>query len=176
MARHDLKDGGYNQRVRETRQALASLQAAFPGLQRLAQLTPADLRVCESRLDERAFRRVRHVVEEIARVHEARRALTAGDLVQLGALINASHASARDLYEISTPRLDCLQTAAREHPGVYGARVTGAGFGGCVVALTTADHAESACRHVAARFHAQRGEVPTTTILDPHGAVEDSEL
>jgi galactokinase len=81
--------------------------------------------------------RARHVVSENARVLDAARALRSGDLVALAEAVRASHASLRDDYEVSTPELDEL-VAALEHAGALGARLTGAGFGGCVVALTAA--------------------------------------
>lgn len=82
------------------------------------------------------LRRARHVVSENARVRECSEALAAGDLRASGHLMLASHASLRDDYEVSTPELDALVARLTAVPGVHGARVTGAGFGGCVVALT----------------------------------------
>jgi len=82
-------------------------------------------------------RRARHVVTENQRVRDASAALAAGDAGAAGRLMVASHASLRDDYEVSTPRLDALVEELCATPGVHGARLTGAGFGGCVVALTT---------------------------------------
>jgi galactokinase len=81
-------------------------------------------------------RRARHVVTENTRVRETVAALRSGDLAAAGAALDASHASLRDDYEVSTPALDALVTRLRSRPGVHGARLTGAGFGGCAVALT----------------------------------------
>ncbi len=89
-----------------------------------------------ARIDEPVVRaRARHVVTENARVRDFAAALAAADLDDAGRIMDASHASLRDDYEVSTPALDALIEALRARPGVCGARLTGAGFGGCVVAL-----------------------------------------
>ena len=80
-------------------------------------------------------RRVRHVIEEDARVKESIRVLTAGDLAAFGKLMTASHNSLRDLYEVTCPELDLLAAEALKIDGVLGSRMTGAGFGGCTVSL-----------------------------------------
>lgn len=94
------------------------------------------------RLDELAGverRRARHVISEIDRVRQAVRAMEAGDADQFGSLMNESHASLRDDFEVSIPELDQLVTRLQSTPGVHGARLTGAGFGGCAVALVDTD-------------------------------------
>ena len=86
-------------------------------------------------LEETLQRRARHVVSECARVREAAGSLAGGDAEHVGRLMTESHASLRDDFDVSTPTLDRLVERLRELPGVHGARLTGAGFGGCVVAL-----------------------------------------
>jgi galactokinase len=86
-------------------------------------------------LGEIPLRRCRHVIEENQRVLAAERALARADLAGFGRLMNASHASLRDLYEVSSPELDWLVERACATPGVCGSRLTGAGFGGCTVSL-----------------------------------------
>ena len=81
------------------------------------------------------LKRARHVVPENLRPREMADTLRAGDLARAGRLMNDSHASLRDLYEVSCAELDLLTDLARAQPGCYGARMTGAGFGGCAVAL-----------------------------------------
>jgi galactokinase len=88
------------------------------------------------RLPSPLDRRARHVVTEIARVEAAREASRAGRLEELGHLMDASHASMRDDFAVSTPEIDRLVAAARALPATYGARLTGGGFGGCLVVLT----------------------------------------
>jgi galactokinase len=94
-------------------------------------------------LDPVDLRRAHHIVTENARTLRAADALAAGDVARFGALMDASHASLRDDFEVSSPALDALVAAARAAPGCLGARMTGAGFGGCAVALVHADAVEA---------------------------------
>ena len=105
--------------------------------------------------------RCRHVWTENQRVEEAVAALGADDVATLGRLLNEAHASARDDYEISCPELEVLVNAAREVDGVVGARLTGAGLGGCVVAVVHRDAVSDFETHVGRQFQAQMGR-PTT--------------
>jgi galactokinase len=91
-------------------------------------------------LDPRALRRSRHVVTENERTLEAAEALRASELDRLGRLMDESHASLRDDFEVSTEALDTIVALARRQPGCYGARMTGAGFGGCAVAAVDVSH------------------------------------
>jgi galactokinase len=116
---------GYRERVAECRRA-----AELLGVPSLRDAGPDAAASLPAPLD----RRVRHVVEENARVLEAAGALERGDLARLGALMSASHASQRDLYEVSIPEVDAL-VERLEAGGALGARLTGGGFGGSVVAL-----------------------------------------
>ncbi|HXD75784.1 MAG TPA: hypothetical protein VN628_18685, partial [Vicinamibacterales bacterium] len=105
---------------------------------KLRELTPADLPAIDA-LPDPLNRRARHVVTENARVLEAVDALTAGDLKTFGALLTASHASLRDDFEVSLAEIDWLVDTAVTDPHVLGARLTGGGFGGCVLMLRTPD-------------------------------------
>ncbi len=107
--------------------------------------------------------RARHVVSENARVLEAARALEAGDVETLGRLLSSSHASLRDDYEVSTRELDAL-VAALESSGALGARLTGAGFGGCVVAVSRRADAAQIAAAAADRYRAETGIEPRTFI------------
>ncbi len=133
---HALRDGGYAARRREGDAALARLTAADPSIRLLVDVRPAALPRLLPLLDPPLDRRVRHVVEEDERTLRAARALRDGDLREMGRLVDASHDSLRDLYECSTPRLDAIVAAARRVPGVLGARLVGAGWGGAVLAVT----------------------------------------
>ncbi len=93
-------------------------------------------------MDETTYRRALHVVEETLRPVALAGALSQGDLVLAGRFMNDSHASLRDLYEVSSHELNLMTDLARQHPACYGARLTGAGFGGCAVALVAAERAE----------------------------------
>jgi galactokinase len=108
--------------------------------------------------------RARHVVTENARVLEAARALEDGDVAALGPLLNESHASLRDDFEVSTPELDALVEALRD-AGAIGARLTGAGFGGCVVGLAARDEADRILETAAGRYWAQTGRQPRAFVF-----------
>jgi galactokinase len=129
----------YLTRRAECARALALLAERVPGLCSIRDLDAAMLRRHRSRLPENVARRAEHVVSENARVLATVAALEAGDLDQLGRLFAESHASLRDLYEVSSPALDTMVEVAREIPGVVAARMTGPGFGGCTVNLVLAD-------------------------------------
>jgi galactokinase len=110
-------------------------------------------------------RRARHVITENARVIQAVDALRAGDLPRLGRLFSASHASQRDDYETSTPEIDALVAIGERHPAVFGARLTGGGFGGCVVMLAKASEAARAAQHILDEY--RRSVSPLGTVLVP---------
>ena len=101
------------------------------------------------------FKRASHVVPENARPVETADALQAGDLARAGQLMNDSHASLRDLYEVSCEELDLVTEIARRQPSCLGARMTGAGFGGCAVALVKADDVEAFCDVVLSAYKAR---------------------
>jgi galactokinase len=141
-----LADSAYAER-----RAACEAAAARLGLPSLRDATPGQVTD-----DPKA----RHVVSENARVLEAARALEAGDLAALGPLLAASHASLRDDYEVSTPELDAL-VAALEDAGALGARLTGAGFGGCVVALARLGEADALLERAVERYSDETGLQPT---------------
>jgi galactokinase len=134
---HSLRSSAYAERRAECDEALRILQADIPALGALVDVPPARLAALAATLPERLGRRVRHVVNENQRAVLAARALGSGDHAAFGLLVNASHASLRDLYECSTPRLDAIAAGARALPAVLGARMMGAGWGGCVLIATS---------------------------------------
>jgi galactokinase len=130
-----LAAGKYNERVAECARATAAV-GKFKQVKALRDATLDDLKQARSEgLDETAYRRARHVVTENGRVVHYKSALTAGDKATLGEICEASHASLRDDYEVTVPELDAMVRSARSAPACIGARMTGAGFGGCCVAL-----------------------------------------
>jgi len=129
-----LAASAYAERRRECQRAVAALQAAGLRIQSLRDVTPEQLPLVD-RLDEPMRRRARHVVSENARVVEAARRLEGAQRDALREVFYASHRSLRDDYEVSCPELDAMVDAALEAPGCIAARMTGAGFGGSVVAL-----------------------------------------
>ncbi len=104
------------------------------------------------RLDELTRRRARHVVTENERTLQAAESMKRGDAASLGRLMNASHASLRDDFSVSSRELDLMVECGQAHPACLGIRMTGAGFGGCAVALIHADQAESFTSAVAASY------------------------
>jgi galactokinase len=135
----DLRNSVLRDRRAECGRAVALLSEKMPGLCSLRDLDMASFLRHRALLPDGAARRAEHVVAENARVLATVGALEAGDLDQLGRLFAESHASLRDLYEVSAPPLDTMVEVARAVPGVVASRMTGAGFGGCTVNLVLAD-------------------------------------
>lgn len=135
--RRGLVDSEYNRRRMECEEAVLCAQKAFPkrAITGLRDVEPGDLDVLRTVCPDAVFRRLRHIVTENARVIAMVKALEAGDAGEAGKLLLGSHASMRDDFEISCEELDTLVEILTSVPGVYGARLTGAGFGGCVIAL-----------------------------------------
>lgn len=124
------------------------------GKKSLRDATLEDLEVLKSKnCSEVMIKRARHVITEIQRCLEAAVALENGDLMKFGILMNESHNSLRDDYEVSSPELDILVSAAREVEGVVGSRLTGAGFGGCTVTLLRKDAVERAIKHIKKKYN-----------------------
>lgn len=153
--KHALVDSLYAERHRACQAARDRLAAWYPGLTHLADVTPEQVEQHRDDLPGALYRRARHVAEEQARVEVCRAALAAGDLDEAGRLLTASHASSRDWFENSTPALDALVEILTAQAGVYGARLTGGGFGGAVMALTQADF--DGAEAVAARYRERAG-------------------
>jgi galactokinase len=141
--RRSLTNSGYNERRQDIETAVRELQTWFPQLKTLRDISPAQFFAFKDRLSERPAKRAEHVVSEIARVQQALPALNCGDGQKFGELMAASHCSLRDLFEVSTPELDALVKIASSLPGCLGARLTGAGFGGCTVNLVETEASEN---------------------------------
>ncbi len=152
-----LAGSAYNQRRAECEAALDRLRTVRPDLGALRDVTSDLLQQHGALLTATELRRARHVVSENSRVLAAVEALRSGDVAECGRLMSASHTSLRNDYEVSGPELDTLVDIALSTPGVLGARLTGAGFGGCAVALVTADHSVQAAASIAARYRDATG-------------------
>ena len=153
--KHALVDGLYAARHRECMAAAAALGAKL-----LVDVSVDKLQAAESAVEPVAFKRARHVVEEIARVDATVKALGAGDIAEVGRLLTASHSSSRHLFENSTPELDFLVDTLVASTGVYGARLTGGGFGGAVMALASEAFGSVEAEAVAAAYAAKFGARP----------------
>ena len=150
--RRNLACSAYNARRAECEEALRLLSAWQPGLTSLRDISPELLQEFLPQLPEPVGRRARHVVEEIARVQLAGQYLKAADINAFGQLMYASHTSLRDLYEVSCPELDVLVEEAAKLTGCFGARLCGAGFGGCTINLVDRRHARAFIRDLSERY------------------------
>ncbi len=148
--RRGLVDSAYNQRRAQCEEA-----ARFFGVPALRDVDEVTFTARANELDATIRRRARHIITENTRVLAAVNAMQTGNAPQLGQLMNASHTSLRHDFEVSSPALDTIAAIAREHPACYGARMTGAGFGGCAVALVQADAATHFAVEVKAAYEAQ---------------------
>ncbi|KAL3878009.1 hypothetical protein ACJMK2_035649 [Sinanodonta woodiana] len=145
--KHELTGSEYPTRRRQCETA-----AQLMGKQSLREATEKDLEEHKDKLNEETYRRVRHVIREIARTEEAATALENNNYKRFGELMVESHNSLRDDYEVSCPELDQLVEAALEVKGVYGSRMTGGGFGGCTVTLLHKNSIDKALEHVQMRY------------------------
>ncbi|MGR3777132.1 galactokinase [Bacillus paramycoides] len=133
--RRELADSKYNERRTECEEALARLQTKLE-IHALGELSETEFDANQNLIgDEILIKRAKHAVYENERTKKAKAALTAGDLEEFGKLLNASHTSLRNDYEVTGLELDTLVATAQKQEGVLGARMTGAGFGGCAIAL-----------------------------------------
>jgi galactokinase len=155
---HQHASGDYRTRRAECERAASQL-----GVPQLRDLEIADLSTVAA-LPDPLSRRARHVVTEDARVLETVAALRAGDLESVGRLFSASHASMRDDYEVSVPAVDLLVQIADAQTEVYGARLTGGGFGGAIVALARPENAHDTANRIATEYSRQSGNLATVLV------------
>jgi galactokinase len=155
--RRSLAGSAYNERRASCERAVAAVREVHPGVRALRDVDPLLLKRARPFMDETTFRRASHVVAENLRPQAFARALASGDLVAAGRAMEESHISLRDLYEVSCPELDALVALSSAQPGCYGARLTGAGFGGCAIALVDAARVASFTGEVAVAYKAATG-------------------
>jgi len=158
--RHALASGEYNARRAQCEQGVRALAEANPRVRALRDATLEMLEESRSRIPPVVFARCHHVVSENQRTLEAAAALERRDLTALGRLMAASHASLRDAYEVSCRELDVLVDAAAPLEGVFGARMTGGGFGGCTVNLVRTDTVQTFRESVTQAFERATGRKP----------------
>jgi len=154
-ASRTLAGSAYNERSASCRTAVAALKAAAPAIRALRDVDLDFLEAHRELLDETTYRRACHVVEENARPQVMADALAKGDLARAGRLMDESHFSLRDLYEVSSFELDLFTALAREHVACHGARLTGAGFGGCAIAMVSAEGAEDFMETTHSRYRSE---------------------
>ncbi|MCM3903511.1 MAG: galactokinase [Pyrinomonadaceae bacterium] len=160
MVKHELANTEYNARRAECEAGVHHFAQSRPNVRALRDVTLAELERSRTDLSEVIYRRCRHVISENARVLEAAAALEASDLEAFGQLMNKSHHSLRDDYEVSCKELDLMVELAGQVEGVYGARMTGGGFGGCTISLVKAENVEGFKRRVASGYEQVTGLAP----------------
>ncbi|WP_127533560.1 galactokinase [Paenibacillus kobensis] len=172
--RRGLVDSKYNERRSECERAVADLRTAFPELTLLGQLSLEQFNANKHLIaDETVRRRAQHVVEEIGRVLQSIEVLKAGDLAAFGSLMNGSHDSLRDLYEVTGKELDAMVEAARTIDGVLGSRMTGAGFGGCTVSLVHENAVEQFKSEVGRKYTEATGLIADFYVCSIGNGVEE---
>jgi galactokinase len=170
MVRHSIAHGEYNVRRAESEELIDCMLRCMPRHKRLADLSTAEANELMREVPEKLGRRLRHIVSENRRVHEAFAALESGDVTLLGQLLNASHNSLRNDYEVSCRELDTLVEIANRVPGVVGARMIGGGFGGCTLTLVEAEHVETLRERLRLNYVQSTGKEPATYICEFGGA------
>ncbi|MGC9291187.1 MAG: galactokinase [Acidobacteriaceae bacterium] len=157
MVKHSVAQGEYNSRRAEVAQGVQILQRHRPKIRTLRDATEEDVLQCAKEMPEGVLRRCRHVTSENRRVMEAADAMRKDDLARFGELMFLAHASMRDDYQASCAETDILVGLAKQQPGCYGARITGAGFGGCTVNLVAAEQATGFVRSMQAAYQQATG-------------------
>ena len=155
--KHALVESAYADRHKECHNALAILQKTYPEAKTLSQIDQAQLDSSKEALGQLLYARACHIVGENDRVRAVDAALVSGDLAQVGAALSASHLSSRDNFENSTPELDFLADALNKTDNVHGARLTGGGFGGAVMAFASDAFGEADAAVVADAYRERFG-------------------
>ena len=166
MVKHSLVDSGYNARRRESETALHDLQQAAD-IRSLGELTEEEFEKLKGAVADPVCRkRARHAVYENRRTIRAVEALNAGHIEEFGKLMNESHISLRDDYEVSCEEVDALVECAWELPGVIGSRITGGGFGGCTVSIVENDAVEQFRETVIRKYREKTGLTAEIYVAD----------
>ena len=160
MVKHELASGEYNARRAECEEGVRNLRTAFPEVRALRDVTLTQLEAPRQKLTPKVFARCRHVITENERVKSAVKTLHRGDSKALGALLQDSHRSLRDDYEVSCKELDLMVEIAMAQPGLIGARMTGGGFGGCTVNLVESAAVSNFKQDVAEEYSSKTGLTP----------------
>ena len=175
MVKHENSGGEYNRRREQCEQGVKILSDFFPGIKALRDVSSAQLAAQATALPSVIYKRCRHVVEENERVQQTAQAFRSNDLNRVGKLMCTSHASLRDLYEVSCRELDVMVESAEGLPGFYGGRMTGGGFGGCTVNLVASIDADEFGREISVRYQRETSISPEVYICSPaNGAAAES--
>lgn len=155
--KHSIGGGEYPIRVAQCKTATEALQKVNPNIAMLRDAIMEDVDNAKEFMNDVEYNRAKHVVTENERTVRAREELEQGDWKEVGELMNASHASMRDDYEVSCEEVDILVDIAQNFPGVYGSRLTGGGFGGCTITLVAEDRAEDLMAHMQSEYKTRTG-------------------
>jgi galactokinase len=166
-----LNTSAYNDRRADCEKAVQIISNQIPGIRALRDVTSQQYLSFMHLIPPRADIHARHVVEECERVDQAIPLLMKGDAVGFGQLMFACHNSLRDLYEVSLPELDTLVEIASRIPGCFGARLTGAGFGGCTVNLVEETQSESFIRALKTGYQKATGRTANIFTCKPSDGV-----
>ena len=164
MVHHELSGGEYAQRRKQCEEGVAYFKRSDPNVRALRDVRPDQVESAKGKLSDVVYRRCRHVVTENARVTQAAAKLVEHYYDEVGELMLQSHRSLRDDYEVSVPELDYLVEQAMTIKGVYGARMTGGGFGGCIVALVQPRAVETLISHLSKTYVDRFGKTPASYV------------
>ena len=164
MVKHELASGEYNRRRADCEEGVRILQEYLPGTRSLRDVSSEQLERYRDKLPPVIYRRCRHVVSENARVERAAEMLQKHDISGFGKLMAESHRSLREDYEVSCRELDVMVEIANAQPGLFGARMTGGGFGGCTINLVAREQAQVFRQHVTAEYEKAIGLKPDVYI------------
>ena len=160
MVRHELAAGEYNERRASCERVVGTVRRSLPSVRALRDLTLQDLEYYEDQMSDLDFRRCRHVITENARVRDAKGAFESADLARISELMYESHKSLQRDYEVSCDELNLMVNLASDRDGVYGARMTGGGFGGCTINLVEAKAVPEFQRNVSRQYEKVTGLSP----------------
>ena len=167
MVKHELASSEYNRRRADCEEAVRRLAEFLPGIRALRDVSAEQLERYRSMISEVTYKRALHVVGENARVLDSAEALRSGDIARFGMRMAESHRSLRDLYEVSCKELDLMVDLAYQQRGVFGARMTGGGFGGATINLVDARYAGEFKEKMAKSYQRETGLVPQIYICKP---------
>jgi galactokinase len=176
MVRRSLSTSEYNIRRAQCEQAVNVLQAFLPDVKALRDVSVENLELYQEHMEEIVYRRARHVVTENDRVLQLSRKLSQGKLDEVGTLLVQGHSSLRDDYEVSIPELDTLVAAATEVEGCFGARLTGAGFGGCIIALVIEEAVPEVEKHITQVYKQKYNVTPSVYVTRPADGVSKFDI
>lgn len=164
--RRELTTSAYNDRRVDCEEAVRIIQRDLPEIKSLRDVGVKNFNCFAKKLPAQVEKHARHVVEEIERAQCSVSLLQRGDIAGFGKLMNECHTSLRDLFEVSIPELDTMARIAQSLPGCYGARLTGAGFGGCVASLVARDQVEAFAKNLADGYESETGCHPEIYICE----------